>query len=299
MVNALLTTVFDDLCQDRGEPIPAPARLEFQMTPDSIARRPEGRLIARFVMAAALVAALGACGARLASTQSLDNLSTSSTTEPSIKETAIAGKAWQADPGNVQLGVAYSRQLQALKQSQEALKVLETVMEHNPDNTEFAIYYGKQLVANGRGVEAEGILRKVVDGGKADWKTRSALGSALAQQGKYAEARQYYQTALVMKPGEISIYNNIGMSYMLEGKLDLAEKTLRQALALPGGTEEPQVRQNLALALGLQGRFDAAREMASRDLPPATVEANMAYLKRMLAQKNTWQQLKPTSQQGT
>ena len=269
------------------------------MTPDSIARRPESHLIARFLMAAALVSALGACGARLASKQSLDNLSTSSSTQPSIKETAQAGKAWQADPGSVQLGVAYARQLEALQQNEEALKVLETVAARNPDNAEFKIYYGKQLASFGRGQEAEGILGNVVDSGKADWKTRSALGSALAQQGKYAEARQQYQAALAMKPGEISIYNNIGMSYMLEGKLDLAEKTLRQALALPGGTEEPQVRQNLALALGLQGRFDAAREMASRDLPPATVEANMAYLQRMLAQKNTWQQLKPTSQQGT
>ncbi len=269
------------------------------MTPDTIARRPEGRMMARFFMAAALVSALGACGARLASNPPVDNLSTSSITQPSIKATAQAGKAWQANPGDVQLGVAYSRQLQALQQNEQALKVLQTVAEHNPDNTEFQVYYGKQLASFGRGDEAAGILRRVVDSGKGDWKTRSALGSALAQQGKYVEARQQYQAALAMKPGEISIYNNIGMSYMLEGKLDLAEKTLRQALALPGGTEEPQVRQNLALALGLQGRFDAAREMASRDLPPATVEANMAYLKRMLAQRNTWQQLQPTSQQGT
>jgi Flp pilus assembly protein TadD len=51
------------------------------------------------------------------------------------------------------------------------------------------------------------------------------------------------------------------------------------------------VRQNLALVVGLQGRFDEARQIASADLPPDQVEANMAYLQKMLAQPNTWQQL--------
>jgi Flp pilus assembly protein TadD len=51
------------------------------------------------------------------------------------------------------------------------------------------------------------------------------------------------------------------------------------------------LRQNLALVVGLQGRFDEARQIASVDLPPDEVEANMAYLQKMLAQPNTWQQL--------
>jgi tetratricopeptide (TPR) repeat protein len=40
-----------------------------------------------------------------------------------------------------------------------------------------------------------------------------------------------------------------------------------------------------------QGRFDEARQIASADLPPGEVDANMAYLQKMLAQPNTWQQL--------
>jgi hypothetical protein len=36
----------------------------------------------------------------------------------------------------------------------------------------------------------------------------------------------------------------------------------------------------------LQGRFDEAREVASKDLPQADVEANLAYLEKMLAQQH-------------
>jgi Flp pilus assembly protein TadD len=47
--------------------------------------------------------------------------------------------------------------------------------------------------------------------------------------------------------------------------------------------------------VGLQGRFEEARDIASRDLPPDTVDANMAYLRTMLSQPDTWQKLKPTA----
>jgi len=82
------------------------------------------------------------------------------------------------------------------------------------------------------------------------------------------------------------------MSYALEGDLKTAETHLRRAMGLPKGDDNAQLRQNLALVVGLQGRFDEAREIASRDLPPDKVEANVAYLKRMLSEPNPWEQLR-------
>ena len=58
---------------------------------------------------------------------------------------------------------------------------------------------------------------------------------------------------------------------------------------------EPTLRQNLALVVGLQGRFDEAKDIASKDLPPVQVEANMTFLRNMLAQPDPWQQLKHTA----
>ena len=45
----------------------------------------------------------------------------------------------------------------------------------------------------------------------------------------------------------------------------------------------PKVRQNLALVVGLQGRFAEAEKIASADLPPDEAAANVAYLRQMLA----------------
>jgi Flp pilus assembly protein TadD len=83
----------------------------------------------------------------------------------------------------------------------------------------------------------------------------------------------------------------MGMSYALEGKLPEAEKILRLAVSNSNAEKLPRIRQNLALVVGLQGRFDEARTIASQDLPPDQVEANLAYLQQMLAQPNTWAQL--------
>jgi Flp pilus assembly protein TadD len=89
----------------------------------------------------------------------------------------------------------------------------------------------------------------------------------------------------------LPVQNNLGMSYALQGNLTQAEKTLRTALAQPNSATEPHVRQNLALVVGLQGRFDEAKQIASADLPPDQVETNMAYLQDMLSKPNTWAQL--------
>lgn len=240
---------------------------------------------------AIVVLGLGLSGCSMSRNPAGDPMITGSTGEASIKQTALAAQRWRADPANARLGVDYARRLEQLGQTDEQLKVLGEVSQHNPNDVGLQAYYGKQLAHQGRVAEAERPLRSLVDQGKADASVHSALGSALDQQGRHAEARQQYDRALQLKPNDLAIYNNIGMSFLLEGNLRQAEATFRQAAAMPGGQGNARVRQNLALSVGLQGRFDEAREIASRDLPAAEVEANMAYLKGMLNQPNTWKQL--------
>jgi Flp pilus assembly protein TadD len=77
---------------------------------------------------------------------------------------------------------------------------------------------------------------------------------------------------------------------VLSGNLTEAEKTLREAIAQPNA--DSRVRQNLALVVGLQGRFDEAEKIAGAELSPDKAAANVAYLKSMLSQQNSWQKLK-------
>ena len=46
------------------------------------------------------------------------------------------------------------------------------------------------------------------------------------------------------------------------------------------------MRQNLALVVGLQGRFAEAETIAKGDLPAEEAAANVAYLRQMLGRKD-------------
>ncbi len=243
------------------------------------------------VLAAAI--SLSACQTTGTSSRGADPVTTGSTTPaPSLKATAAAARAWRRNPRDLRAGMAYASQLKALGQTGQQLAVLKQLVSYHPKDMGLRAHYGRALLKAGRPVQAEGVFRAMIKAGQRDWKTYNALGAALAEQGRYGEARTQYQAALRASPGNPKITNNIAMSLILEGNPARAETMLRQAMATPQGAREPRLRQNLALALGLQGRFKEARYVASQDLSPAEVEANMAYLRRMLGSANTWDKLK-------
>ena len=107
--------------------------------------------------------------------------------------------------------------------------------------------------------------------------------------GRHDEARRRYQQAVDLAPDEPSVVSNFGMSFILTGELDEAERLLRSAVAMPGA--DSRIRQNLALAVGLSGRFDEAEDIAGAELDAKEAAANIAYLRRMLSERNDWHRL--------
>jgi Flp pilus assembly protein TadD len=257
----------------------------------------KGRLTMSLCLASLLaVAGCANGGPSLMASKEADPVVTGSTTgAPSIRALAEAAQAWQEKPGSVRRAVTYARLLDEAGQKDQLIRVLETTITHNPDDPKLVAYLGKELILSGRSRAGVEQLNKAIGAGETNWKNYSALGSGYDQMGQHAQARDAYDKALALNPQEVAIHNNIGMSYILEGNLPMAESSLRAAQKLPEGEFNQTLRQNLALAVGLQGRFDEARDIASRDLPPDQVEQNLAFLKKMLNQENTWQQIKQAS----
>jgi Flp pilus assembly protein TadD len=260
-----------------------------------LCRRKTSRQLRHFAVGLLLgtALALGGCGKQ--ATPDLDTLTTSSTQPASMKDVVALGEKFEADPDNLALGLAYASQLKALGRPDQQLEVYRGLLPKHASNGKFLNIYGKELLQNGHAAEAAQVLERATATKDADWRTFSALGSANDQLGRYDEARRQYTRALALSPGEVKVLNNLGMSYALQGDLPKAEATLREASATPKGAQDPRLRQNLALVVGLQGRFEEARTIASADLPPDQVEANMAYLQGMLSQPDPWQKLKPAS----
>ena len=146
--------------------------------------------------------------------------------------------------------------------------------------------YGRALAEAGDYQQALDVLSRAHTPDNPDWRILNAQGAVLDQLGRHAEAQRHYSAALKIVPDEPSVLSNLGLSYALTKDLKRAEATLRQAMAQPNAG--PKVRQNLALVVGLQGRFAEAEQIARADLPQDEAAANVTYLRQMLAQRGDW-----------
>jgi Flp pilus assembly protein TadD len=159
-----------------------------------------------------------------------------------------------------------------------------------PKDREVLAAYGKALAGAGELQPALDAVRRAQTPEYPDWKLLSAEAAILDQLGRADEARTIYRRALEIRPNDPTILSNLGMSYVLAGDLRTAETHMRSAAAQPSA--DSRVRQNLALVVGLQGRFEEAEAIAGQELSPDQAKANVAYLRSMLAQQNASNQPK-------
>lgn len=203
---------------------------------------------------------------------------------------ASLGSAYAKDTRNKDVALRYANVLQMQGNQEQALAVMRKLVIDLPKDRTVLAAYGKALAGVGQFEPALDAIRRAQTPEYPDWKLLSAEGAILDQIGEKAQARELYRKALDIKPNEPSILSNLGMSYILDGDLKTAETYLRNAVGQPGA--DSRVRQNLALVVGLQGRFDEAEQIASQELSPQQAQANVAYLRSMLSQQNAWKQLK-------
>ncbi|MES1198738.1 MAG: tetratricopeptide repeat protein [Pseudomonadota bacterium] len=198
-------------------------------------------------------------------------------------------------PNDLEAAQKFSESLRKGGRNDRAAQVaLEGLQRHDGD-PQLLMTYGLALIAGNKAQDALQPLALVAHADQHDWRSRSALGVALDQLGRFDEARQAYQEALAIKPDDPGVLTNLGVSHLLAGEPQAAEPILRQAVALPGAS--PEARQNLAIAVALQGRFDEAESLERIDLPPQVVAENMAYLRSLLNDPHSWSDMRHATAQ--
>lgn len=108
-----------------------------------------------------------------------------------------------------------------------------------------------------------------------DARALNGLGIAHDLLGAHDRAQAYYRRALDLAPGDLQVANNLGLSLAISGQHEAAIALLEDLARDPRAT--PRFRQNLALAYGLAGRTEAARQVGQVDLDPAAVQRNLDY----------------------
>jgi Flp pilus assembly protein TadD len=236
------------------------------------------------LLAGLAVVSISACASNRGSMPSPDYSGMAAgQSQQSLGELAARYKSNPKDKGVI---IHYAAALRAVGQSQQAVSVLEVGIDHHPNDVDISVAYAKALTADGRFDQSLAVLDNVIRPDVPDWNALLVKGATLDQLGRNGEARQLYTQALTIAPGEASIEANMGLSYAMTNELVPAEQHLRRAVQMRGATS--QIRQNLALIVGLQGRFDECRAIYAAELPPEQVESNMAYVRALLTQQNRW-----------
>ena len=195
------------------------------------------------------------------------------------KATEYWGKIYAKNTKDAQAALNFARNLKAQGEKQQALAVMQQASTANPTHKGIAGEYGRLLLEFNHITQAEKLLELADDPINPDWKVISARGTVFAKQSQYSKAVPLFERALQLAPDQPSVMSNLALAYAMEGKVEKAEPLLRKAAALGG---DARVNQNLALVLGLQGKYDEAKQAIASDVPPDRAAANIEYLRQMV-----------------
>ena len=203
--------------------------------------------------------------------------------DPENQDYAAAAAYWgakyEANRGDIRAALNFGRNLRLMGGARQAVAVLKDIVMKAPDDAMVLSEYGKALTAVGRSQDAIPFLARATQMDSSDWSTYSAYGVALDQNGNHEGARQNYETALKLSPGNATVESNIAMSHVLAGRIDQGEMILRRLVSRPDAT--PQMRQNLAMIASLKGNSIEAEQLAREDLAPEQAKNNLAVLRQL------------------
>ncbi len=254
------------------------------------------RLAVRGVAVVIVAAGLGGClGRDPVATGSLGGDAGAAMSGAQLRsESSSLGEQFEMNPGDAAVAIAYAHSLRGLDQTAQAVAVLQQSSIRNPNDLGVLAAYGKALADAGRLKEAADVLSRAHSPERPDWRILSVQGAVADQLGDFGSAQRFYETALKIAPGEPSVLTNQGLSFALAKRLDEAERILGTAAQHPRA--DARVRQNYALVLGLEGKFGEAEGVLRRDLSPEDAAKNLAAIKRMISQSNSWKAIRRAEQ---
>ncbi len=207
-----------------------------------------------------------------------------------VSRAAFWSREYDNNPGDKEAAAKLAQVVRAMGNPARASEIATQALNLHPGDTELVLIYAQASLDRGRPEDAVAPLARIEAETATNWRANSIMGVTLDQLGRHKDAQGYYLRAVTLSPDNPGLLSNLGLSYALAGDTVRAEETLRKAAGIPGA--DLRVRQNLALVLGVQGKFAEAEAAVASSLSPAAVAANETYFKTLLTPSRTWDALR-------
>ena len=205
-------------------------------------------------------------------------------------------KEHSKDPENLDVALSFVTSLRGIGSNERAIEVLSQVLVVHPGNPDLLMALGRVMATEGNTLGSAKAFENATYTAPDRAETWAALGTALDKLERHKDAQTSYAQALSIEPNRTSTLTNYGLSLALTGDLPGAEAKLRQAAAQPDA--DLRVTENLALILGLQGRYDEMAEISGQHAPEGIVEENAKLLQQMIKPIRSWESLSDGAEPG-
>jgi Flp pilus assembly protein TadD len=192
----------------------------------------------------------------------------------------LTGCATHSAP-RAELSASRAEAALAKGKAQVAVEHAEAAVLAEPHNAAYRATLGTAYLEAGRFASAAATFDDAMKLGDNSARTALSLALALNGQAKYQEA------SALLRDWESQIAPaDLGLAYALSGEPGRGIQVLSNAIR--GGDNTPKMRQNLAYAYALAGRWREARLMAAQDVPGNLVGSRMEEWAQM-ATPQAWQ----------
>lgn len=196
------------------------------------------------------------------------------------------------DGEDLTISLEFARALREIGSHERAMDVLSRALIVHPDSPDALMLIGRIQMATGDVQKAGRAFHRATEVAPDRAETWAALGTTFDREGQHRLAQTSYQRALEIEPYRTTTLTNYGLSLVLSGDLAGAEAKLRLAAANPDAGA--RVTENLALVLGLQGRFEDMKAVSGAAAPDQVVDQNAELLRGLIRPARSWDALAET-----
>ncbi len=183
-----------------------------------------------------------------------------------------------AEGSAVEAHLALSKIYRREGDHQLAIAVMQNALKRQPANEDVLAQLGYALIDAGEFKEAIAVFDKLTAINHQSVSGYNGKAVAFDKAGNHTAAQELYQQALRIDPNSAQTINNLALSYILDLKPEQSIKLLEPWMKQDNAPAN--MRYNLALAYGVSGNADKARQLNLEVMSEKEADKNQAFYER-------------------